>query len=114
MPEEIIKRLSADDMLNDFYNVHLKEFISASINLTIWYDFKDMNTTAYMEPAQTIGPQGQIGQSHRRVTIAEAIEREETKFHNEQIILKTIRKIKKEDWEEKFTKELKPRFAKLK
>jgi|SRR3990167_11357741 len=109
-----IMRVSGVDMLNEFYNKHLNEFVSASINLKIWNSFKDMNATAYPEPIQTINPQGGIQQSTRKVSVAEAIEREEVRYHNQQRILREIKELDKVDIEEAIDKDLKYKFAKIK
>lgn len=115
MSEEIIKRLSARDALNEFYNKHLRQFISACIDLRIWYGFKDMNAIAYPEPIQTINAQGGIQQSTRQVSIAEATERTEYLFHNQQRILRAIKELeKKVDVDNEIDKDLKYKFARIK
>lgn len=112
--EEIIKRVGAKDLLNEFYNTHLREFVSANINLMIWNNHKDVNATAYPEPIQTIGPQGQIQKSSRKVSVAEAIEREEFRYYNQQKILRAIKELDKVDIEKEIDRDLKTKFAKIK
>jgi len=109
-----IKRLSGREILNSFYNKHFEEFISSMINMDIWKEKTDVNATAYFEPMKSINSQGGIQETQRRVTISEAIEREEYRFYAQQNILLAIKKLDKINLEDEIGKELKPKFAKLK
>lgn len=82
-----IERSDIASMLNEFWNIHLREFLSAMINMNIWNNISDKNATAYVKP----GPVGVNGQPMQiKVKVGEALILEQNRYKNQQRILRTI------------------------
>lgn len=91
---QLLGRQNHTDILNDFHNYHLKELISALINMNIWAEISDKNATAFTRPGprQPDGSQLQI-----KVKVGEALTIEQNRYKNQQRILRTIHKLDLED-----------------
>ena len=99
MNEPIIKQLSKDDILNDFWNVHLKEVISAKINILIFE-----NIVVTKGEKETVGEQqvvigqsqdGRPMQSVIKVKAVDALVNEKNRLIKQQAILDAIEELRK-------------------
>lgn len=89
-----IKKFTSEELLNDFFNYHLKEVVSSWINIKI---FEGMSQTEIVGERTTPGMLGDKQMPVKiPIKVKEALERENQKFNNQIKTIKAIEQRRKE------------------
>ena len=97
--ELIIKQLTDEDMLNDYWNVHLKEVISAKINIIIYKNIisKKGEKEIVGEKQVVVGQTKEGGPmlSKMNIKVGDALLAEKARLEKQQVILDAINELRK-------------------